>query len=115
MAISRREALKRGISYGTGVINHGNDSIAYDRALKTFPADDSYAALRAAIAEGDAESALPAAQAFRKRCGELALSELYLRAAAVVAALEEGSLPPVEELDALDAARAGIVAYLERA
>lgn len=34
MAISRREILKRGVSYGTGVINFENDCIAYERELR---------------------------------------------------------------------------------
>lgn len=34
MAISRREILKRGVSYGTGVINFNNDCIAYERELR---------------------------------------------------------------------------------
>ena len=45
MAISRREALKHGISYGTGTINHGNDSIVYDRALRKFPKDETFSQL----------------------------------------------------------------------
>ena len=37
MAISRRHILKLGVSYGTGTINFGNDSVVYDRALRKLP------------------------------------------------------------------------------
>lgn len=40
MAISRRDILKLGVSYGTGVINFNNDSIVYDRALRKLPEDN---------------------------------------------------------------------------
>lgn len=115
MAISRREALKRGISYGTGVMNHGNDSIVYDRDLRAFAAETTYADLRAAVEEGDAERALPLAHEFRQRCAHLAMSELFLAAAPVEAALEEGSLPAVEELDELEACYRPIADYLAHA
>ena len=50
MAISRREILKYGVSYGTGVITFGNDSLAYDRALRSFPENTAYAAFKQALA-----------------------------------------------------------------
>ncbi len=37
MAISRREILKLGVSYGTGTIHFGNDSLRYDRELRKVP------------------------------------------------------------------------------
>ena len=42
MAISRREILKYGVSYGTGVINFNNDSIAYERELRKLYQDVSF-------------------------------------------------------------------------
>ena len=39
MAISRREIIKLGVSYGSGAINFGNDSVAYERALRKLPED----------------------------------------------------------------------------
>lgn len=45
MAISRRAILKLGVSYGTGVINYGNDSIVYERELRKLarnPAFDNF-------------------------------------------------------------------------
>ena len=42
MAISRRLILKLGVSYGTGVINYGNDSIVYDRELRKLPGDPTF-------------------------------------------------------------------------
>lgn len=115
MAISRREALKRGISYGTGVITHGNDSIVFDRALRAFPKDGTYAEMRAALEAGDAEAALPAAQAFTQLCSSLAMSELFVAMKQVEEALAEGALPSAEELDEIDAAYHDLVEYLSRA
>ena len=39
MAISRREIIKLGVSYGSGAINFGNDSVAFERALRKLPQD----------------------------------------------------------------------------
>ena len=39
MAISRREIIKLGVSYGSGAINFGNDSVAFERALRKLPED----------------------------------------------------------------------------
>lgn len=115
MAISRREALKRGISYGTGVITHGNDSIAFDRALRAFPADGTYRAFRGALDAGDVEAAREQAEAFRRLCGSLAMSELYMQMGGVLAALAEDSLPAVEDLEGIEAGYQDIVGYLAKA
>lgn len=66
MAISRREALKHGISYGTGALNHGNDSIVYDRALRKFPKDETFTQLKSTIDAGDATAAAPQPHRWRK-------------------------------------------------
>lgn len=114
MAISRREALKHGISYGTGVITHDNDSIAFDRALRAFPHDESYARMTQAIEAGDVEQAHEAASAFTHCCSTLAMSELYVAMRPVEEALAEGALPSAEELAEVDAAYQELVAYLSR-
>ena len=41
MAISRREILKLGVSYGTGAINFGNDSVVYERELRKLVDDET--------------------------------------------------------------------------
>jgi flagellar biosynthesis GTPase FlhF len=41
MAISRREILKLGVSYGTGAINFGNDSVVYERELRKLVGDET--------------------------------------------------------------------------
>lgn len=72
MAISRRAILKLGVSYGTGAINHGNDSIAYERELRKLannPAFSNFESameqaeeIMAAVASAEAESSIEAAE-----------------------------------------------------
>jgi len=102
MAISRREALKHGISYGTGTINHGNDSIVYDRALRKFPKDETFSQLKAA----------PLAQAFQHLCAELAFSKLYLACHPIIEALQDGDLPAAQDFEELEAGYQDIADFL---
>lgn len=128
MAITRREALKHGISYGSGVINHGNDSIAYDKDLRSFPQNNAWAEMQEAL-EGvefaDTESeeaseeinesvqaAIDKTKAFMKTCGHLCLSELFLSTRPVLDALEENTFPAPIDLDNMEAKYNEIVAYL---
>lgn len=103
MAISRREALKHNISYGTGTINHGNDSIVYDRALRAFPKDETFSQLKSAIETGDATAAAPLAHAFQHLCATLAFSQLYVKMGPITEALDAEELPAAEELEAAEA------------
>lgn len=112
MAISRREALKHNISYGTGTINHGNDSIVYDRALRKFPKDETFSQLKSAIDEGDAIAATPLAQAFQHLCASLAFSQMYIDMQPVVEALDAEELPAAEELEAVEASYRDIADFL---
>ncbi|MDO5791650.1 MAG: hypothetical protein Q4Q41_03700 [Coriobacteriia bacterium] len=112
MAISRREALKHNISYGTGTINHGNDSIVYDRALRKFPKDETFAQLKSAIDSGDVTAAAPLAQAFQHLCATLAFSQMYVDMQPVVEALDAEELPAAEELEAVEAGYRDIADFL---
>lgn len=103
MAISRRKVLALGISYGTGVINHGNDQLAYDHALRELPDNTCYEDLVEAVEDEDAHGALEHARDLRELCGSLSLSSLYVEAAQIVDALEGDNLPSVDEMDALEA------------
>jgi len=115
MAINRRDALKCGISYGTGVINHGNDSVVYNRELKKFPANETYPQLKAAIDSQDLEAAKTAAAAFRQLCGDLALSDVYMKLEPICKSLDEDSLPSIAEINEVDDAYSVVVNYLENA
>lgn len=60
MAISRRAILKLGVSYGTGIINHGNDSIVYERELRKLasnPAFDDFESAMGRAAEAISSAA----------------------------------------------------------
>lgn len=114
MTISRREALKHGISYGTGALNHGNDSIVYNRALKKFPADETFSQLKATIEAGDATAAAPMAQAFQHLCATLAFSQLYLTCQPIVEALEAEELPAAEDFEHLEALYQDVTDFLAR-
>lgn len=112
MAISRREALKHGISYGTGALNHGNDSIVYDRALRKFPKDETFTQLKSTIDAGDATAAAPLAQAFQHLCAELAFSQMHVDMQPVMEALDAEELPAAEELEAVEANYRDIADFL---
>ena len=60
MAISRREMLKRGVSYGTGAINFGNDSIAYERELRKLASDSTFETFLSTLAETEERMAAQA-------------------------------------------------------
>ncbi|ACV21679.1 Uncharacterised protein [Slackia heliotrinireducens] len=123
MAISRREILKLGVSYGTGAINFGNDSVAYDRELRKFTNNEAYAAFKAALVpqgEGDEATvdmaaAAEAGRAFQSLCGNLAISGLYMKMSDILAQLDEECLPAVAELDDLEADYQALVSYLKSA
>lgn len=53
MAISRRAILKLGVSYGTGVINHGNDSIAYERELRKLAENPAFGNFERAMEQAE--------------------------------------------------------------
>lgn len=112
MAISRREALKHGISYGTGSLNHGNDSIVYDRELRKFPKDETFSQLKQAIEAGDATAAAPLAHAFQHLCATLAFSQLYMDMQPVVEALDAEELPAAEELETVETSYRDIADFL---
>ena len=46
MAITRRDMVKLGVSFGSGTIAFKNDELAYVEALRAFPDDDCYDALQ---------------------------------------------------------------------
>ena len=112
MAISRREALKHGISYGTGALNHGNDIIVYDRELRKFPKDETFSQLKQAIEAGDATVAASLAQAFQHLCATLAFSQLYMDMQPVVEALDAEELPAAEELEAVESGYCDLADFL---
>lgn len=113
MAISRREALKHHISYGTGTLNHGNDSIVYDRELHKFPTDQTFSQLKQAIDEGDTAAAAPLAHAFQHLCATLAFSELYVACQPIIEALDAEELPAAEDFEQLEAGYQDIAGYLK--
>ena len=69
MAISRREILKLGVSYGTGSINFGNDSVVYDRELRKFPQSTTLQEFLDALAEAEDRLAAEAEQAANEEPG----------------------------------------------
>jgi hypothetical protein len=115
MGINRSEAVAAGISFGTGAINFGNDSIVYTRHLRKLPNDDTFAQLKDAIAQGDLEKAKPLAQSFKQLCANLALSRVYMRLEPIVEALDEDALPAVEELEDVQYEYDKVINYLKSA
>ena len=115
MAISRREALKHHISYGTGTLNHGNDSIVYDRALRKFPEDQTFSQREAAIEAGNPADAAPLAHAFQHLCATLAFSNLYVACQPIIEALDAEELPAAEDFEHLKASYQDIAGFLKSA
>lgn len=113
MTITRRKALAAGISYGTGCLHFGNDSIVYNRELRKLPDDTSYRDLRAALEQADLEKAKAAAEKLSALCSKMALSESFMALKPVEEALSEDALPAVDELDEFDASYRRVIDYLE--
>ena len=110
--ISRRLAVKAGISYGTGAMNFGNDPIAFERELRKFPQDTSLAELKAAVEAADLEAAQEAAQCLSDVASKLALSNLYSSVMPILSALRDEALPAVEELEEVERQRDRICSFL---
>ena len=113
MTITRRKALAAGISYGTGCLHFGNDSIVYNRELRKLPANTTYQDLRAAIENADLEAAKADVEALSALCSKMALSQAFMALRPVQEALAEDALPAVEELDDFDAEYRRVIDYLE--
>ncbi len=115
MALTRRMAIEHGISYGSGTINYHNDTLVYDRALRSFPQDDSYAALKAAVDEADLAACKESCANLREVLGMLAMSELFEMTDPLLEALDADSLPAVEDMENFEEAYCEMVSFLEDA
>ncbi len=113
MTITRHKALAAGISYGTGCLHFGNDSIVYNRDLRKLPADATYQQLRAALENADLEAAKTDVKKLSELCSKMALSEAFMALKPVQEAIDEDALPAVEELDDFDAEYRRVIDYLE--
>ena len=110
--ISRRLAVKVGISYGTGAMNFGNDALVFERELRKFPQDTSFDDLKTAVEAADLEAARNAACALSETSSKLALSKLYSSLVPILQAIEDEALPAVEELEEVAAQRKRICDFL---
>lgn len=68
------------------------------RYIRLFPSDPSFAALGAALEEGDAEAAFGAAHALKGVCLTLSFEETGREASAVTEALRAGNLDQARKL-----------------
>lgn len=109
------DSVDAGISFGTGVINYGNDSVAYTRHLRKLPQDTTFASLKDAIAQGNLEDATAYAETFRQLCADLAFSRVYMRLEPIIDALDEGALSAVEELEDVEYEYEKVISYLKSA
>lgn len=83
------------------------------RFLGKFTADPSYAALKEALAAGDAETAFRAAHTMKGTAANLGLDTLAAAASALTEVLRRGELPPAALVDEVDRAYALTVAAIE--
>lgn len=104
MAISRREIIKLGVSYGTGAINFGNDSVVYERELRKLKDDTKLAEFLEELAR--VTEVLEAQEAEAEAAAETAEAETGAEAAAEDEATESklaGQEPTGETADDAEA------------
>ena len=117
------DALKAaGIDYERGVKRFVGRAHLYEKALRKFPQDGTFARMRADYEKNDLEALLADAHEFKGMCGNIALPSLFEASDGIVQMLRGGAFSP-DALDdaflslarAYEAARAAILSAWEGA
>lgn len=87
-----------GISAGEGLARFSGNAALYEKYLKRFPGDESFAAMCAAIDAGDAGAAFDAAHTLKGITGNLSMTRLYGDLGPLVEALRRGDLAGADAL-----------------
>jgi len=103
--MNQQECMEVGINYEEGVSRFVGNAQLYEKFLREFLRDTTFAELSAAMQKGDVEAAFRAGHTLKGRTGNLSLTALYAHLVALVDALRgEGNLalartlfPPVAE------------------
>ncbi len=75
--MNRYKLSKAGIDVNDGVRRVGNDKEAYEKFLYSFPEDDNYIKMLAAIEQRDPQAAFQASHALKGVAGNLSLVNLH--------------------------------------
>ena len=95
----RKEELERGgVDVCAALERMMGSEALLERLLGKFPEDASYAALGAALDQGDANRAVAAAHTLEGICGNLSLTALFSLFTRQVAALRRGDLEEAQTL-----------------
>ena len=110
----RREQLERGgVDVAAALERMMGSEALLERLLGKFPEDASYAALSAALGQGDVDQAVAAAHTLKGICGNLSLTALFPLFTQQVAALRRGDLEEARALmGRIDPAYAAAVAAI---
>lgn len=87
-----------GIDVGSGLERFMGNEALYEKFLKRFGDDASYAELTAAISAGDCEKAFTAAHTLKGVCGNLSMTKLAQLVSSQVEFLRSGELAAASEM-----------------
>jgi len=97
--MNQEECLSAGINYNEGVARFVGNAGIYEKFLREFLSDTTFASLKAAMEAKDAKAAFQAGHTLKGLTGNLSLSSLYGKLVVFVDALRgEGNLPLAESL-----------------
>ncbi len=97
--MNRQECIDAGINYDEGVARFVGNAEMFERFLREFPADTTYAALESAMEQRDGKAAFQAGHTLKGLTGNLSMVDLYRQLVVFVDALRgEGNMSLAETL-----------------
>lgn len=96
--MNRYKLVKAGIEVNDGIRRFNHQKDIYEELLMTFPEDENFDKMLAAIHEGKVEEAFRAAHSLKGVTGNLSMVRLHERLLPLVELLRNGSLEQVEQL-----------------
>jgi HPt (histidine-containing phosphotransfer) domain-containing protein len=97
--MDQQECLRAGIDYNDGVARFVGNAGIYEKFLKEFLSDQSFAALETALDGGDLSASFQAAHTLKGLTGNLSLNVLYGHLVTLTDALRgAGNLPLAQSL-----------------
>jgi HPt (histidine-containing phosphotransfer) domain-containing protein len=97
--MNRQDCINAGINYDDGVARFVGNAGMYEKFLRSFLQDDSFAQLREAMGRGDVGASFQAAHTLKGLTGNLSLERLYKKLVVLTDALRgEGDMPLAKSL-----------------
>jgi len=97
--MEQKDYLEAGIDYNEGVARFVGNAAMYEKFLRTFPTDRTFAELADAMERKDTNAAFQAAHTLKGLTGNLSLNTLYKDLVVFTDALRgEGNMPLAESL-----------------